>query len=105
MGLTESSGTVTTTTSEVTILDSAALNSHGLWLFLDQLVSGDVVTVRTYIKDVQAGTLKKYRTYNYSGAMTDPAVYIAFLPTSEFKVTIQKISGNNYTHNYNHETY
>jgi len=105
MALTETHGTVTTNGSENTILDDSTTGSHALHLFLNQLTTGDKVTVKVYIKDVQGATLRTWKTWSYSRTQTDPDIYIPMLQTSEYKVTITRNTGSDYTHNYNHEYY
>lgn len=87
-------GTITTNASEQTIVDLTANEHFAMLLFLHNMQSGDTFVVKVYVKDQNAGTLRQYDSQTFTNAQTSPAVFIPFLTTKEYKVTIQRTAGS-----------
>ena len=87
------SGTITTTASEQTIWDITADNHFAGWIHAHNMVASDVVVIKVYVKDQNAGTMRLYVTQTLSNAQTEPAFHIPFVPTKQHKVTIQRTGG------------
>lgn len=104
MALSESSGSTAADGTEQTLWDTAALAYYAAYIFLHNMVSGDILVVKVYVKDVNSGTMRLYKSWTYTGAQTETAVFIPFLPTSEHKVTIQQTAGVNRTYKWNKYT-
>ncbi len=93
MTLTFTDGTLTTTASEQTIVDLTADEHFAIWLFLHNMTSSETFRVKVYVKDQNTTTLRQFSTTDYTGVQASPAVFVPFLPTKEFKVTIQRTAG------------
>lgn len=86
-------GTVTTTSSEATVIDSVADSAFSMWVFLHNMTATETFRIKIYAFDNNAGALRLYDSKDYSGVQASPAVYIPTLPTKEFKVSIQRTAG------------
>lgn len=95
MAIIFTSGTITTSTSEDTIFDITEDRFFSTWIYLHNMTSTETFRIKIYIKDENASTLRVYLTFDVSGVQADPAYHIAFLPATEYKVTIQKTAGTN----------
>lgn len=99
MTLTFTDGNVTTDGTEQTLFDTTADALFATWLFTHNMASGDSITVKIYVYDNNATTLRLYETVALTDAQSDPAMFIPFIPTNEYKVSIQRTAGadRNYT--------
>lgn len=61
------------------------------------MASGDTYVIKVYVKDQNGATMRIAKTATLSGAQTDPAAYLPFVPTKQYKVTIQRTAGSNRT--------
>lgn len=87
------SGTITTTAGEDTVFDITADEHFACWLFAHNMVSGDTVVIKIYVKDQNAGTMRLYLSKTLVDAQTEPAFHVPFVPTKQYKVTIQRTGG------------
>lgn len=96
MTLLETSGTVTTTTSEQTIQEKTDGSKYrGMHLYMDALANGDIMQIKVYTYDPVAASYKSWITQKISNSQTDPDWYVSFLPSTQYKVTVKKTSGTN----------
>lgn len=87
------SGSTTSTASEVNLFDITADEHFATWIFTHNMLSGDTVVIKVYVKDQNAGTMRLYLTATITNAQTDPAYHIPFVPTKQYRVTIQRTGG------------
>jgi len=66
-------------------------------IFFDQLVAGDEILIRVYVKDEFDNAERRYRTTVIEGLQNNPATVVNWLPTSTYRVTCQQILGPNKT--------
>ena len=71
------------------------------------MASGDVVRIRTYVKDENSATTRVLYDdrVSYSHIKTDPVYYIPPIPTNSFKVSIEQTDGTNRTFTWLRGTY
>jgi hypothetical protein len=94
MALTSFDGSITTSGAEQDLFNITALRHFATWVYLDNLVGGDSVQIRVYIQDPNdSATMKKYIDVLISDAQSTPSFYIPWVPTNQYRVTIQRISG------------
>lgn len=61
-------------------------------IFLDEMVSGDEITIRVYDLDEFAGVEKIYRTELVQGAQKSNRL-INWIPSSSYRVTCEQVTG------------
>ncbi len=94
MALNSINGNITTTTGEQNLFDITALKHYATWVYLDNLLNGDSVQIRVFIQDPNDGSqMKKYLDVLISDAQSIPAFYIPWVPTEQYRVSIQRITG------------
>jgi len=58
------------------------------------MVAGDTVVIRVYVKDQNGATMRVWTQKTLTDAQTNEPVWFApFLPTKQYKVTIQRTAG------------
>ena len=99
MALSFVDGNVTTDGTEQNLFDITADNHFATWIFTHNMASGDSVTIKVYVYDNNATTLRLYESVTLTDAQSIPAMFIPFIPTKEYKVSIQRVAGTdrNYT--------
>lgn len=99
MGLNFYDNNITTDGTEQSLFDVTIDAHHACYLFTHNMVAGDSITVRVYIWDNEGSAYRKISTYLVENAQTEPAWFQSFLPSQQFKVTIQRTAGTdrNYT--------
>jgi len=94
MALNSFDGNITTNATEQFLFDITALRHFATWVYMDNLVGGDSVQVRVEIQDPNdASTMKRYIDVLISDAQANPAFYIPWVPTQQYRVSIQRITG------------
>lgn len=94
MALNSFDDNVTTNASEQDLFDITALRHYASWIYLDNLDTGDSVQIRVYILDPNdSNQSKKYLDVLVSDAQASPAFYIPWVPTGQYRVSIQKVTG------------
>lgn len=89
-------GTITTTTLEQTITNPTdGIKFRGLHIYLDAMANGDIMQIKVYTYDPVGTAYKSWITQSISNQQTDPDWFVAFLPTTQYKVTIKKTAGTN----------
>jgi len=95
------SGNLTTDGSEQTIFTQSSVNHYAIYIYTNNMQTGDELTIRVEVLDDDGVALRKYLDVALSGVQLSPAVFIPFVPTGQYKVTIQRTGGvdRNYTFN------
>jgi len=94
MALNSFDGNITTNATEQFLFDITALRHFATWVYMDNLVGSDSVQVRVYIQDPNdSATMKKYIDVLISDAQSNPSFYIPWVPTQQYQVSIQRITG------------
>ena len=95
MALSQTSGNLTVTTSELNLFASqTTLQHYACWIFLNSMGASDVVEIKVYINDPQGTPAERlYFTAQYSGVQDDPAIFVPYVPTNSFRVTLKRIAG------------
>lgn len=84
--------------TEQNLFSSQVLIKHySTKIFFDNLVAGDLIIIRVYDEDVDAGIEKKYRTTPVEGLQVDPEILVNWIPSSSYRVTCQQTTGTNKT--------
>jgi len=88
-------GIYTSTAFESSIFGGAQSNSRhwATWIDLTLMQADDEIKIIIYVQDVVAGTMKKYKTASYKNAQTDVMIFLPFVPTDKYDVTLQRIAG------------
>lgn len=86
-------GSVTTTTSEQNLFDITADKHYATWIFAHAMTAADTVEIKVYVKDQQGALMRVYTTQTLTGLQTDPAFFVPFVPTKQYKVTIKQTAG------------
>lgn len=88
-------GTLTTTASEQNFFDVTALKHYATWVHAQNMAAGDVVKIKVYVKDTNGAAMRLYKTKTVTFAQlkSDVSIFIPFLPSQQYKVSIQRISG------------
>ena len=95
------SPTLLSLNSETKIIEKTDGPYHySAWIHLDNMASGDTVVIRTYKWEPNGSAYSLYeeKTVRYSDLKgkesTDmPAVFLPFIPTEKYKVTIEQTAG------------
>lgn len=93
MTLVFTNGTITTTASEQNLFDITTDNHFATYIFTHNMASGDAVTIRVYILDQNAAVMRLYRSRQLKDAQSIPSYFIPFLPTKQYRVSIQRDLG------------
>lgn len=101
MVLTEFDGSILSTAAEQDLFDVTALKHYATTIFTHNMLAGDEVEIKVYIKDSNAAVMRVYRTKSIKDAQSDPAFFIPFLPSAQYKVTIKRLAGTDRTYTWN----
>ena len=94
MTLTFTDGTLTTTTSEQNFFDVTADAHYGCWIFLHNMAASDIMVIKVYVKDQNAGSMRVWLQKTLNDAQTnEPSWFVPFVPTKQYKVSIQRTGG------------
>jgi hypothetical protein len=94
MTYTFTDGTQATTASEANLFDLTNDAEFAAWIFLHNMTASETFTIKVYVRDQSAVSMRLYNSVDFTGVQSSPAVYIAPLLTKEFKVTIQRTAGS-----------
>lgn len=90
MTLSEFDGTILANNTEQDLFNITTGPRHfAATVYLHNLVAGNIATIRVYIYDSNAGQSRKYDEFSYVGVQVQPAIFVPFLPTTQYRVTIQ----------------
>jgi len=87
------SGNLTTNGTEQQLFSVTSLNHFACYIFTEAMQAGDSLTIRVFVLDDDATTLRKYLDVTLLDVQASPAVFIPFLPTNQYRVTIQRVGG------------
>lgn len=93
MVLAFSNGTITSSASEQNLFDVTADAHFATYVFRHNMQAGDTVTIKVYVLDENTATMRLYQTESYSEVQADPALFIPFMPTKQYRVSIQRTAG------------
>ena len=94
MVLTHFNGTITTNATEQNLFDITTGPKHfATWIFSHNMATGDKVQIRVYAYDENGTTQRKYIDTELADGQTDPAFFIPFIPSTQYRVTIQRTLG------------
>lgn len=96
MALTETHGNLTIDGTEKNLFASqTSLKNYATTVFLNSMADGDVIIIRVYVNDAQGTPAERlWLSATYVGAQSDPSIFIPFLPTDSYRVTIQRSAGS-----------
>jgi hypothetical protein len=102
MALTQTAGVSPTLdgTEQNLFSSQTTLKHYAMWAFLHTLGAGDTVIIRVYANDPQSSTERLYDEATYSGTQSSPAVYIPYIQTNSFRVTVERTAGTVSTINF-----
>jgi len=91
MTLSEFNGTTPISTAEITLFEVTTGPRHfAATVYLHEMTSLDSFTIKVFVFDSSSGTQRLYDEFTYFGVQAEPAIFIPFLPTTQYKVTGQK---------------
>jgi hypothetical protein len=91
MGFTD--GTITTSASEQNLFDITADAHHATWLFLNAMTGTETFVIKVYVQDQNGAAYRIAEQETLTGAQDPPSIYIPFLPSKKYKVSIQRTAG------------
>lgn len=95
MALTFVSGSTNSTTSETDLFATVTSDSyHSCLVFLQNLVLGDLMVFRCYVRDDNGAANRLWKTETVSGAQTDVALYFPPIATRTYRITVQRTLGS-----------
>jgi len=96
MALTHFDGTVTSDGTEQNLFSvtTGGPKHFATWLFTHNMTSAQTITVRVYVRDENASAERKYIDTEISGAQTSPAFFVPFVPSDQYRVSIQRTAGS-----------
>jgi hypothetical protein len=86
-------GTITTTASEANLFDITGDAHYSTWLFLNAMTGTETFVIKVYVKDQNGATMRVAESETLTGVQDPVSVFIPFLPTKQYKVTIQRTAG------------
>jgi hypothetical protein len=91
-------GTVTTDGTEQVVVEyTGSISSISGYIDLSNMVDGDSITIKAYVRIKETGDYVLYRLETYSNKQTEPALYVMpRLSGYAFKVTIQQTAGTTF---------
>ena len=95
MVLTFTNGAITTDGTEQDLWDITSENYFAGWIFVDALTSSEILEIKVYVLDDQDSTMRLYDTFILAGVQDDPAKFIPFIATKQYKVTVDMTAGSN----------
>jgi len=95
------SGNLTTNGTEQILFTQSSVNHYAVYIYTQNMQAGDELTIRVFVLDDDGVTLRKYLDIALAGIQISPAVFIPFIPTGQYRCTIQRTLGvdRNYTFN------
>lgn len=91
-------GSVVTDGTEQDLFDETALQHYATWIYLKNIGSGDSVQIRVFIQDpADSAAMEKYIDVLVSDAQSNPAFYIPWVPTEQYRVSVQRVGGSDTT--------
>lgn len=94
-------GTLTADGTEQTVFESDEVGEFSGYVDLANMVAGDEVTVRVYIKIKSDGDYRKWKGYTFNDAQDESALRMPPLQCSYgYKATLQQIEGTYRTFDY-----
>ena len=75
--------------NETDLFNVGSIKHYATWLHVNQMVSGDKLVVRVYVEDDTQPQPRKYLDVEIVGGQTVPAIFIPFVPSSTYRVSIQ----------------
>ena len=88
-----SDGTITTTASEANLFDITADNHYACWLFLHNMTATETFVIRVYVRDQNGAVMRLYEQETFTGVQAVPAIFIPFVTTKQYRVSIQRTAG------------
>lgn len=80
--------------TEQPLFENTALGEYSGYIFLDNMLSGDTIEIKVYVKDVEDDTYKVYISETYSNALTVPAIRLMpIIAKVGVKVTAKQTAG------------
>lgn len=91
-------GSTTMDGTELDLFESTELGEYSGYVFLDDLLSGDTIVLKVYVKDVEDDVYKLWLQDEYSGVLSSPALRMEpMIGKVGMKVTAQQTAGTNRT--------
>jgi len=94
------SGSQLTNGTEQEIINQTSLNHFATYIFANAMQNGDRLTIRVFVKDDQGAITRKYLDVEIIDAQITPAVFIPFVPATQYRITIQRTGGSDRTYNF-----
>lgn len=86
---------------EQSLFDVTSDRHFATWIFANNMTSADTVEIKVYVKDTYGvGAMRVYTTQTLTGAQPDPAYFVPFVPSRQYKVTIKRTAGTDRAYNW-----
>ena len=86
-------GTTTSNATGINLFDITSDRHYATWIFTHNMAAADILEVKVLIRDQNANVMRTYTTNLIEGVQTDPAFFIPYLPTKQYRVVIRRVSG------------
>jgi len=89
--------------NETEVFNVSSIKHYATWLHVNQMVAGDKLVIRVFVFDDTGTIQRKYLDVELVGAQTVPAIFIPFVPSGQYRVTIQQtepFAGPFHTYNF-----
>jgi len=85
------SGFVTLTdNNETELFNVASVKHYATWLHVNQMLAASKLVIRVFVLDDVSASQRKYLDVEIVGSQTVPAIFIPFVPSGSYRVTIQQ---------------
>lgn len=93
MTLTFTNGTITSSATEQNLFDITTDDHYATYIFTHNMTATETIVIKVYVRDENASTMRTYQTETLTGVQADPAIFIPFVPTKQYRVSIQRTAG------------
>lgn len=85
--------TSTVVSSEIDLFDVvSAVRNYSTKIFLDGMLSNTIMILRVYDFDTQSSSEELYDTQTFSGTQDPPEIFVPYIPTSNYRVTVEQVA-------------
>ncbi len=95
MVLTHFNGSLTSSAAEQDLFSvtTGGPKHFATWIFTQNMLATHTIQIRVYVRDENSPSEQKYIDTEISGAQTDDAFFIPFVPSDQYRVTLQRTAG------------
>lgn len=95
MVVTFNDGTITSSNVAQNLFDVSVDRHYATYIFTHNMAAIDSIEIKVYVRDQNTNTMRTYTTQTLTGIQEDPAFFVPFLPTKQYRVTLRTLAGSN----------